>query len=57
MLLDGDDSFIGRQVMATFNAAYQKNKAGLVYSQYVTISNNKWAGHGGSSMPIPKHIL
>ena len=50
MLLDGDDSFLGTQVISTFNAVYQKNKAGLVYSQYITISNNKWSGYGGSSM-------
>lgn len=49
MLLDGDDSFIGRQVMGTFNAVYQQNKAGLVYSQYMLISSNKWAGYGGTS--------
>lgn len=54
MLLDGDDSFLGTQVMTTFNAVYQKNKAGFVYSQYVTISNNKYVGYGGSSMSIPK---
>ena len=32
MLLDGDDSFIGKQVLSAFSAAYQKHKAGLVYS-------------------------
>lgn len=49
MLLDGDDSFLGRQVMSLFNAVYQKNRAGLVYSRYLLISGNKMAGIGGSS--------
>ena len=57
MLLDGDDSFLGTQVIKLFNAAYQINKAGIVYSQYITISNNRWAGYGGSSMEIPSDIL
>ena len=49
MMLDGDDSLLGRQVMATFNAVYQKNRAGMVYSKYFSISANRWAGIGGSS--------
>lgn len=43
--------------MATFNAVYQQHQAAVVYSQYITISNNKWSGYGGSSMEIPKDIL
>ena len=38
MLLDGDDSFVGVQVMSLFNAVYQKNKAKIVYSRYMVIS-------------------
>ena len=53
MLLDGDDSFLGRQVMSLFNAVYQKNKAGLVYSRYIVITGNNHAGIGGSSRAIP----
>jgi hypothetical protein len=49
MLLDGDGSFLGRQVLSTFNAAYQKNQVGLVYSQYLNIYGNQQTGFGGSS--------
>lgn len=49
MLLDGDDSFLGRQVMSLFNAVYQQNKAGLVYSTYFVITSNCRGGTGGSS--------
>lgn len=57
MLVDGDDSLLGRQAMSLFNAVYQKNKAGLVYSRYLLISNNDRAGLGGSSRQIPKEYL
>lgn len=57
MLLDGDDSFLGRQVMSLFNAVYQKNKAGLVYSTYFVITGNNNAGIGGSSREIPEAFL
>lgn len=49
MLLDGDDAFLGRQVMALFNAVYQKNKAAVVYSRYFVVSHNDRGGIGGSS--------
>jgi hypothetical protein len=49
MLLDGDDSLLGTQVMGLFNAVYQKNRAGLVYSRYIVITSNDKAGIGGSS--------
>jgi hypothetical protein len=57
MLLDGDDSFLGRQVMSLFNAAYQKDKSGLVYSRYLVITSNNRAGTGGSSRSIPQEFL
>ncbi len=49
MLLDGDDAFLGRQVMSLFNAVYQINRAGLVYSRYIVVLGNERAGVGGSS--------
>lgn len=49
MLLDGDDAFLGRQVMSLFNAVYQNKKAALVYSRYLVIYENSKAGVGGSS--------
>lgn len=57
MLLDGDDSLLGAQVMALFNAVYQDNMAGLVYSRYLVISSNDRAGIGGSSRQIPEEFL
>lgn len=38
MLLDGDDSFIGRQVLSTFNAIYQRGRNAVVYSTYMIIT-------------------
>ena len=32
--LDGDDEFIGRNVLQVFNWAYQTKKAGVVYSNF-----------------------
>jgi hypothetical protein len=57
MLLDGDDAFLGRQVMALFNAVYQKNRAAIVYSRYFVVSNNDRGGIGGSSREIPHELL
>jgi len=49
MLLDGDDAFMGTQVMSLFNAVYQQNKAGVAYSRYLVITDNDRGGIGGSS--------
>jgi hypothetical protein len=57
MILDGDDSLLGREVMSLFNAVYQKNKAGLVYSRYILVYDNSRAGIGGSSREIPLDLL
>lgn len=53
MLVDGDDSLLGTQVMKLFNAVYQKNKAAVVYSRYLVLSGNDRGGIGGSSRLIP----
>ena len=39
-IIDGDDSFIGRNVLALFNAVYQLNNAAMAYSNFLTIHNN-----------------
>ena len=49
MLIVGDDSLIGTQVMSLFNAVYQKTQAALVYSRYIVITSNDRGGFGGSS--------
>jgi len=55
MMLDGGDSFIGRQVMSTFNAVYYKTKAGMVYSQHLKILSDTIKT--GRSAKIPKNII
>jgi glycosyltransferase involved in cell wall biosynthesis len=32
--MDGDDEFIGKNVLKVFNAGYQRHKAGVVYSNF-----------------------
>jgi hypothetical protein len=34
MILDGDDEFIGKNVLKVFNAGYRKLRAGVVYSNF-----------------------
>ncbi len=34
MIVDGDDELIGKNALKLFNIAYQKNKAGVVYSNF-----------------------
>jgi hypothetical protein len=38
MIVDGDDELIGKNVLKVFNAAYQKLKAGVIYSSYYLYS-------------------
>jgi glycosyltransferase involved in cell wall biosynthesis len=33
-IVDGDDEYIGKNVLKIFNAAYQKLKAGVIYSNF-----------------------
>ena len=40
VIIDGDDSFIGRNVLALYNAIYQKDGAAMAYSNFLTIHNN-----------------
>jgi hypothetical protein len=37
VLVDGDDSLVGRQVFALLNAFYQNQKPALVYTQMIWI--------------------
>jgi hypothetical protein len=39
-IIDGDDSFLGRNVLSLYNAIYQKEKAAMAYSNFLTIHNN-----------------
>ena len=48
---------IGRQVLATYNAIYQKTKCALAYSNYLHIMNNKIVLIGSSSRSIPLDYL
>ena len=44
--LDGDDEFIGRNVLKIFNAEYQKLKAGAIYSNFYFYNQNRWTSRG-----------
>jgi hypothetical protein len=48
ILLDGDDSLVGTQVLSLLNAVYQKEKLALVYSQFIMVTENKKAIVGWS---------
>ena len=39
--IDGDDEYIGRNVFQLFNNAYQKKKAGMVYTNYYWYNGSK----------------
>ena len=51
ILLDGDDSLIGRQVLSLLNAVYQKEKIALTYGQFLVVRNSKVTS--GFSRTIP----
>ena len=53
MIVDGDDELIGRQVLKVFNAAFQKEKAWFVYSNFI-ISKSLTAGY---SKPVPSKVV
>ena len=39
-MIDGDDSFIGRNILSLYNAVYQRDNAAMAYSNFLTIHNN-----------------
>lgn len=43
--IDGDDELIGKNVLKIFNAAYQKYKAGVIWSNFY------WYDQGKSTKP------
>lgn len=51
MVVDGDDELLGRQVLKVFNAAFQREGAWFVYSNFVG-SN----GEIGYSRPLPADV-
>ena len=56
ILLDGDDSLVGTQVLSLLNAVYQKEKLALVYSQFLMVNANQQVVVGFSA-PIPQILL
>lgn len=52
MILDGDDEFIGRQVLKLFNAVFQKEKIWFMYTNFLTSSATL-----GYSRPYPPDIV
>lgn len=57
MLIDGDDAFIGRQVLGLYNAIYHRTGSAFVYSNYLHVMFNEKAVIGGSSRTIPPDLL
>ena len=49
LALDGDDEFIGRNVLKTFNWAYQTKKAGAIYSNFYSYQQPYTVGYGFTS--------
>ena len=47
--LDGDDEFIGKNVLKIFNAEYQKLKAGALYSNFYFYAFNSYVRPGFTS--------
>ena len=41
VLMDGKDSFIGRQVLSLLNAVYQKEKVALSYGSFLEVEDFK----------------
>ncbi len=46
VLIDGDDSFIGRNILSLYNAVYQRYGTVVAYSNFLTIHNNDATGRG-----------
>jgi hypothetical protein len=42
VMLDGDDSLIGRDVFGVLNAVYQKQKVALTYGQFILVRKNEF---------------
>ena len=48
VMLDGDDSFIGTNVLSLLNALYQKKKVALMWNNFLQINENSRAMMGFS---------
>ena len=48
-MLDGDDSFIGTNVLSLVNAVYQKYRVALMWTNFVSIHGNSRTNPGFSS--------
>ena len=48
VMLDGDDSFIGTNVLSLLNALYQKKKVALLWNNFLQINENSRAMMGFS---------
>jgi hypothetical protein len=49
VMLDGDDSFIGRNVLLLLNAVYQREKIALMWTNYLSITNNELINIGSNT--------
>lgn len=53
IIIDGDDELVGRQVFKLFNAAFQREDAWFVYSNFLDIASK----NVGYSRPFPEGIM
>jgi len=51
MIVDGDDELIGNNILKIFNTAYQKNKAGVVYSNFYFYNQDSGEVKSGFTSP------
>lgn len=54
-MLDGDDSFIGTNVLSFLNAAYQKEKVAIMWNNFLQVEENKKVIMGFSKDFDEKH--
>lgn len=47
-MLDGDDSLVGKNALSLLNAIYQKEKAALIWSNFIIVYTNMQVSMGFS---------
>lgn len=55
-MLDGDDSLIGKNTLSLINALYQKEKAALIWSNFIVVYANMQVSMGFSRAYSPAII-
>ena len=55
-MLDGDDSLVGKNALSLLNALYQKEKAALIWSNFMIVYSNMQVSMGFSKGYSPAII-